>query len=158
MHPSSKHIIHPFSTDYVFRSLYSYSKHTKPPYSHADNPIITTATNVYSEYRGVFTEFRYGRLKNISRLQTSIKCFTTSSEFMQIKQIINVLGYNILFSREFYLFILICVLIRKPIFLWLDKQSKRYSTAVFRNFTCTRTPSESPNILENICRYTSRFL
>jgi hypothetical protein len=29
---------------------------------------MTTVTNVYSEYRGVFTEFRYGRLKNISGL------------------------------------------------------------------------------------------
>ena len=59
----------------------------KPSYSHADNPIMITVTTVYSEYRGV-TEFRYGRLKNISGLQTSIKYFSTSSEFMQIKQII----------------------------------------------------------------------
>ena len=114
----------------------------KPSYSHADNPIMTTVTNVYSEYRGIFTEFRYGRLKNISELQTSIKYFTTSSDFMQIKQIINVLGYNTLFSRQFSIFILIRALIRKPVFLWPDKYSKRCSTAAFRNFTCTRCPSE----------------
>lgn len=82
---------------------------------------MTTVTKVYSEYRSVFTEFRYGRLKNISELQTSIKYFTTSSDFMQIKQIINILGYNVLFSRKFCIFILICALIRKPIFLWPDK-------------------------------------
>jgi len=93
----------------------------KPSYSYADNPIMTKVTKVYSKYRGVFIEFRNGRLKNISGLQTSIKYFITSSDFMQIKQIINVLGYNTLFSRRFCIFILICALIRKPIFLWLDK-------------------------------------
>jgi hypothetical protein len=93
----------------------------KTSYLHADNPIMTTVTTVYSEYRGAFTEFRYGRLKNILGLQTSSKYFTTSSYYMQIKQIINVLGYNVSFSRQFCISILKCALIRKPIFLWPDK-------------------------------------
>jgi hypothetical protein len=62
----------------------------KPSYSYAENHIMTKVTKVYSKYRGVFIEFRYGRLKNISGLQTSINYFTTSADFMQIKQIINV--------------------------------------------------------------------
>jgi hypothetical protein len=87
------------------------------PYSDAHHHIMTKVTNVYSKYRDVFIKFRYERLKNISGLQTSIKYFTTSSGFMQIKQIINVLGYNTLFSRRFCIFILICALIRELTFL-----------------------------------------